>query len=81
MKVVGILGSLTAGERLHGSEGYIQVNGQPVAPTQTSIAEITQPTAYDAAKAGETRATAGVDAKVASARVVTTLYDKYFGGK
>lgn len=66
MKAVQILEQLTAGERVHGTEGYIQVNGQPTEPTQPEIPVEEHPLAID------------VD-KRASAEIVSAVYQHLFG--
>jgi hypothetical protein len=66
MKAVQIISQLTAGERLKGPEGYIQVNGQPTAPTAPEIGVEEHPTAYDATKN-------------ADAKVISAVYRKFFG--
>jgi hypothetical protein len=67
MKAVSIIQQLTAGERVHGTEGYVQVNGQPVDATAPEVDE--HPTVNDPA------------AKHASADIITAVYDRFFGGK
>jgi hypothetical protein len=68
MKAVSIIQQLTAGERVKGPEGYVQVNGQPVAATAPEIPVEEHPVAYDATKR-------------ASAKIIEAVYSKYFGGK
>jgi hypothetical protein len=67
MKAVSIIQQLTAGERLKGPEGYIQVNGQPTVPTAPELPVEEHPTAYD-------------QSKNASAKIITAVYNKFFGG-
>jgi hypothetical protein len=64
-KVQSIIQALTQGERAHGVQGYIQVNGQPAGPTEP-VNQDPAPIAYDAAKA-------------ANATVIENLYARYFG--
>jgi hypothetical protein len=66
LKAVQILTQLTAGERVKGPEGYIQVNGQPAEPTAPEIGVEEHPIAYDATKN-------------ADAKVITAIYNKFFG--
>jgi hypothetical protein len=61
-KVQAIIQQLTAGERMHGPQGYVQVNGQPAAATQPVVVDET-PIAAD---------------KKANAEVIEKLYERYF---
>jgi hypothetical protein len=65
-KAIAIIQQLTAGERVKGPEGYVQVNGQPVEPTAPEIAVEEHPTAYDVTKK-------------ADAKIITAVYKKFFG--
>lgn len=64
-KAIQIITQLTAGERVKGPEGYIQVNGQPVDGTAPEIPVEEHPVAVDATKR-------------ADAKLITALYTKYF---
>jgi hypothetical protein len=68
LKAVSILQQLTAGERAHGNDGYIQVNGQPVASTSPEIGVEEHPVAVDVAKS-------------ADAKIITNVFNRFFGGK
>jgi hypothetical protein len=64
-KAIQILTQLTAGERMKGPEGYIQVNGQPVDGTAPEIAVEEHPVAVDSIKR-------------ADGKLLTALYTHYF---
>lgn len=64
-KVQAIIQQLTAGERMKGPQGYVQVNGAP--------AETTQPVAVD-----ETPIAYDVHKKAANAEIIENLYARYF---
>ena len=65
-KAIQIVQQLTAGERMKGPEGYVQVNGQIVDGTKPEIPVEEHPVAIDATKR-------------ADAKAITTLYNHYFG--
>ena len=66
MKAVGILQQLTAGERVHGTEGYVQVNGQPTEATAPELTTDEHPIMID-------------EGKSADAAVISKIYTNLFG--
>lgn len=70
-KVNSIIQNLTQGTQAHGNNGYIQVNGAPVAQTQPALQD-EHPVAVDATRS---------HMKAASAEAVSFLYSRYFGGQ
>jgi len=64
-KAIQLVQQMTAGERLKGPEGYVQVNGQIVDGTAPEIPVEEHPVAVDAAKH-------------AGAKLITRLYNHYF---
>lgn len=66
-KAIAIIQQLTMGERVKGPEGYVQVNGQPVEATAPELTVEEHPTAYDVTKS-------------ADAKIITAVYNRFFGG-
>ena len=66
MRAAGIIDQLTAGERLHGTEGYIEVNGNIVEPTAPELTVDEHPLLVDAGKR-------------ADAAVISKIYTNLFG--
>jgi hypothetical protein len=74
-KAVAIINQLTEGERNHGPQGYIQVNGQPVAQTGAHFMEndeIPSEAAEAAAEAAEVK-------QGSVSPIVSKLYTNLFG--
>ena len=66
MKAVGIIQQLTAGERVKGPEGYVQVNGQPTEPSAPELTVDEHPILID-------------EGKKADASVISKVYTDLFG--
>ena len=66
MKAVGIIQQLTAGERVKGPEGYVQVNGQPAETTAPELTVDEHPILID-------------EGKKADATVISRIYTNLFG--
>ncbi len=78
-KALAIINQLTEGERNHGPQGYIQVNGQPVAQTGAHFMENDQLPAEE--HAAEEAAEAAEVKQGSVNAVVTRLYNSFFEEK